>query len=368
MEKKISEDEFLELEQEIDSAVDRLFRDKVELQVGAEESSFLEPTALVEPRTPSTKPGPLEGLEAHLLQLEWEVTSENLRKSQQEIRALKREFQENLRILSILERMEGVLQRMIEKGGAVEPSFMKFLLDGKEAIKFLSKPAEGPAAPYQQLLCEGLEARATLLLSPGVGLSEPTPSPLGKRPYDDTGSHGWKKFEDLIEALRITSEKMDGILSRMEGLLIRIEDVKAVPESVGIGEHQPLPVTVFKAYGKLYGVESEKIYKVFKAPENIWAKYQGVRRIRVRDQEVRLVDLGELFPLEETKGIYGGERMLLVRQGQECIALRIEEVLKRLSAASLTRAERSGSPVMGHIRWRFEDQSVDVPVLDPGRL
>lgn len=369
MDKKISEDEFLELEQEIDSAVDRLFRDKVEFQEGTEGGSLLEPTALVEPqpRKLPRKHTPLEGLEAQLLQLEWEVTAENLRKSEEEVKALQREFKGDSRILSVLGMMEGVLQRMIEKGGGVQPSLMKFLLDAKEVLKLFLKPMEEGSTLYPQLLCDGLEARASSLLSSAPAFPKPISPSLDQGADEGPGAQGWKRFEELAEGLRGISERMERILSRLESLLLRVESGKPEPERVGTGEGIPLRVVLFRACGKLYGVEHAKVYKIFRVPEDIWARYGGVQRIRLKDLEVRLIDLGEFFPTERREGPLG-ERMLLVREDGQYLGFRIEEVVKQLSAPLWGRAQPSSSPVIGHVRWRFANRSVDVPVLDPGRF
>lgn len=366
MEKKINEEEFLELEQEIDSAVDRLFREKVDFQEGVRDTSFLEPTALAEPQAPS---GPLEGLEAQLLQLEWEVTAENLQKSEQEIKALRRTFRENPRILSVLGLMEGVLRRMIEKGEGIEPPFMKFLLDAKEALKFLLKPVEGPSAPYQQLLYEGLEARASLLLSSVAAPTRDVAPSLERRPDEEGGSQLWKRLDGLAEGLRTISEKMEDVLSRVEKLLLRLEGTKSRGEPVRTTteERQTLQVTVFRAHGKLYGVVNEKVYKVFRVPEELWTRYGGAQKVRLKDLEVRLIDLGKFLSREERESPRG-ERILLVEEDGGYIGFRIDEVLKRLSGPLFQKGEPSEPFVIGHIRWRFENRPVDVPILDPKRF
>jgi len=367
MEKKINEDEFLELEQEIDSAVDRLFREKAEIQEGVGDSSFLEPTALAEPRAPSPQPGPLEGLEAQLLQLEWEITAENLRKSEQEVKALRRTFKENPRILSVLGLMEGVLQKMIEKGGGIEPPFMKFLLDAKETLKFFLKRVEGPSAPYQQLLYDGLAARASLLSSSVAAAAKDVAPSLERKPEEEVGSQLWKRLDGLAEGLRTISEKMEGILSRVEKLLLRLEGMKPSGEPIRTAEdRETLQVTVFRAHGRLYGVENEKVYKVFRVPEELWARYGGAGKVRLKDLEVRLIDLGKFLSLEGEGP--QGERMLLVEEDGGYIGFRIDEVLKRLSGPLFQKAEPSEPFVIGHIRWRFENRPVDVPILDPKRF
>jgi len=81
---------------------------------------------------------------------------------------------------------------------------------------------------------------------------------------------------------------------------------------------------------------------------------------------VRLIDLGKFLSLEGESP--QGERMLLVEEDGGYIGFRIDEVLKRLSGPLFQKAEPSEPFVIGHIRWRFENRPVDVPILDPKRF
>ncbi len=150
MEKIIGEDDIKGLEEEIDSAVDRLF---VEKKSGVAERLSMEPPISgpsYEPvkasgRESSFHPSPetipfiksFEKMETQLLSLEWEVTRENLEKTKEEVLTLREILKERPDITSVLNLMEKVLIHMIKNEEHIQPPQIKFLLDSKETIRLL---------------------------------------------------------------------------------------------------------------------------------------------------------------------------------------------------------------------------------------
>jgi len=365
MEKKISDDEIKELEEEIDSAVDRLFRDKTtEFQSlvrepSSRESSFV-PTAVASP----LRAEPIERLETQLLQLEWEVTGENLLKTEEEVQALRREFKESPRMSSVLGLMEKVLHRMIQNSDSIEPSLLKLLLDSKDTLKLLVKEEEGEIRTYQQLACEGLEARFSLLEAVAKTRPEIPSAPAEVKLEAGPTPGIWEKVEEMLHRIRVSSERMEGVLSRVEEIFHRFEpEARKWQKELLPQERPPVPITVFKANGKLFGVENEKIYKVFRVPETFYEKYSRAEKIRLRDVEVRIIDLRKIFSIE--KGDERGEgRILLVKDDGEYKGFRVEQVFKKLSAPLFQKGDQYAGYCSGIIRWKYEDRPVEVPVLD----
>ena len=366
MEKKISEDEIRELEDEIDSAVDRLFRDKTgELQdYVAKEPSALESSYVSSTEASPSGPEPIERLETQLLQLEWEVTGENLLKTEEEVQALRKEFKESPRMSSVLVLMQKVLQRMIQKSDDIEPSVIKLLLDSKDALKLLGRQEEGEIKTYQQLACDGLEARFSLMEGAARNQPEIAFAPVEVRQETGPAPKMWEKIEEMFDRIRASSEKVEGILSRMEETLLRLTEGAQKHEKEPLPvESPPVSITVFKANGKLFGVENDKIYKVFRVPETLYERYCRAGKIRLRDVEVRMIDLRKIFSMEEDDE-RGAERILLVKDDGQYKGFRIEEVLKKLSAPLLQKRHPYEGYSTGTIQWRYEDHPVEIPVLD----
>ena len=185
----MGEDDIKGLEEEIDSAVDRLFVDK---RGSATEKVSMEPSTSVHPQAPvkvpdreshpqstsetvkapdresrlQSTPDPLpviksfEQMETQLLSLEWEITKENLEKTREEVLALREILKERTDITSVLSLMEKALGRMIKSDENIQPQQIKFLLDSKETVKLLmKKETEGEIHIYKQLAFGGIKAR-----------------------------------------------------------------------------------------------------------------------------------------------------------------------------------------------------------------
>jgi hypothetical protein len=204
MDKIIGEEDLKGLEEEIDDAVDRLFVDKKggvtdsflmessllesSLKSPMEERStqfpileplikpsLLEPSDEVDnkfeqesPLRPTSPPIPylksIEKMEAQLLSLEWEITGEKLKKTREEVLALRELLKQKTDMTSILNYMEKSLNHMIKNEENIQPSWIKFLLDSKETLKLLMrKETEGEINIYKQLAYLGIEARFSCL-------------------------------------------------------------------------------------------------------------------------------------------------------------------------------------------------------------
>jgi len=120
--------------------------------------------------------------------------------------------------------------------------------------------------------------------------------------------------------------------------------------------------TFFKVNAKLLWVESQNVYKLFKVPSTFQEKYSNHAKVRLRDVEVKLINLKELL------SIHGGEpkeevRILTVKDNGEYKGFMIDQVLKKLSAVS-DRVGEAGEYFSGIIHFTYQEQPMEVPVLD----
>ncbi|OGP90906.1 MAG: hypothetical protein A2157_05540 [Deltaproteobacteria bacterium RBG_16_47_11] len=391
MEKNLREDEIKELEEEIDSAVDRLF---VEKRKGLSESLFQESPSLspsVEPSQqphrafdfePSPTPSPvppvpqpppssylklIDQIEAQVLSLEWEITDEKLRKTREAIKTLHESFEPRTDIGSVLGLMDSLLGQMIADEENIHPPMIKFLLDAKETIKLLLKEeTEKEFTLYKQLAREGIEARFTGLAGPKQP-SSPGPPLLREEPISEKAPVEWKRVEEMLTQWNEFFEKADGVLRQMEQHLSRLEKVHQEPlNSSGKGKLPLMDITVFKAYGKLYGVESQKIMKLYKIPSSFEDKYAHRSKVRLRDIDVTLIDLKKNFPVESWHP-EGPSKLLTIQEEGEYKGLIVEEILKRLTISPEDR-EENGKPLLGIIHWVYQAHPVEVPILNFRKL
>ncbi len=400
----LREEEIKELEDEIDLAVDRLF---VEKRKGVKEAAPKEPPgykpslqpafelsdlpspepsfgAPGEPEKefdfeqsfappPPPPPAPssylksIDQLEAQLLALEWEITEEKLHKTQEAVHSLNHLLKQRSDIGSILGFMDDVLSRMTTDAEKIRPPMIKFLLDGKETIKLLlRRETEGEVSIYKQLALEGMEARFAGLQEGEDVRGQAPPLPVEK----DGPRHPnveWEKVEEMFGQWRMFFGRAGETLREMEQRLSRWEKVRSEPPvSPATAERPPVDVTVFRASGKCYGVESQKIWKLFRVPPSFREKYGRQPRIRLRDRDVSLIDLQKIFP-EATPHAEGAAKLLMLEGEGEYKGLLVEEVLKRLRG-HVEEQREEGKPVLGILRWIDRSQPLEVPILDFKRI
>jgi len=396
-EKLIIEEDLKGLEKEIDAAVDRLFVEKsgeplknaavipslssinetvleiepegiekeVEWELSAPEPEI--PLTPVAPITPvaSLSVDPLEPLETQLLSLEWEITNENLVKTAKEVLELKGTFKENRDISSVLNRMKAVLNFMIQNEEGIQPHWIQMLLDSKETIKLLLRDeTEKEIGIYKRLALAGMEARFSSLEE----ISGVTPKPISastvkeeeRAPASLIGSELTEKIAGRVESF---SAKLDEMMEKLNQHLSVHEETRKSPGTLPVHDNLiKTKITVFKIGEKLLGVESHKVFKLFKVPVSLRENLNEIPTFRLQGLEVRMVDLENLFPVPESER--GEERQILIlKEDGTYKGLLIDRVLNRLSG-SMEQGETSNGHLLGMIRWTYKDLPIRIPVLD----
>jgi hypothetical protein len=343
-----------------------------------EESFDLEPSPVSAPAESGPPPQPppylksIDQLEAQLLSLEWEITHDKLQKTREEVGALRELLKQRKDIGSILGFMGSVLDRMISDEEKIDPASIKFLLDAKETIKLsFEKEGEREFEIYKQLAIEGIEARFRGLGNPMKPLPElPSSSavePSSEKAPSERTQAEWVKAEELLARWNHFYEKAESLLQRMDRRMCDIERGSHAPAGgSGEGTLSSMDITVFKSYGKLYGVESLKVMRLYKVPASFEERYGDRPKVRVRDKVVTLIDLKKTFP-EESWLPAETSRLLMVEEEGEFKGLIVEEVLKRIITSPSDRG-KNGKPVLGLVHWNYRAHPVDVPILDIKRL
>ncbi len=406
MEKILNEEELKILEEEIDQAVDRLFVEKKKTQTDVlpAESIPLEP--LLEPfpqaHPPPSKPSPqppfmetpyrmepspeleqifapqpplsspsksLDRMESRLLSLEWEITEENLLATKEEVINLKGTLKENPSALSILKFMEKALEDMIQSKGNVHPSFIQFLLDSKETLRLLlEEEKDREIRTYKLLVLKGMEARFACL----EPLRKVVKEPSSLQP--EVGKKSLEILESLENKIRRISDQVDAFPKRIEESIQQIQKsldeinqrIKNRLESPP-KENLMAQVLIFKANGRLFGIESQKVVKLFKIPSPLYEKYANFKRLQLKELEVKMVNLQKVFSMEGDLLPAGGGRILTVKDNGEVKGLMIDEIVKRLSAQ--LKILKTGEPYFsGTIEWIYQDQVVEIPILNLTKL
>jgi chemotaxis signal transduction protein len=356
------------------------------------ETSLLEPSAefkferninLESSSRPSPTPSPasvsflksVEKMEAQLLSLEWEITDDKLKKTKEEVLALREVLKQKPNITSILNYMEEILNHMIKNEESIQPPWIKFLLDSKETIKLLMrKETDSEINIYKQLAHLGIDARFFRL--EGIRDTKILPPSFikGDRPEKAGGSVSAekrtepvsvaeKKIEDISNKMNLFMEKVENIFAVMKQQISKLEETAPSPPAPP-EEAKPktVNVTIFKINEKLFAVETEKVLKLFKLPLNFQQKYSDQSKIRLRDLEVRIINLRKVLsiPVGERTGEM---RILAVKDNGECKGLMVDQVLKQLST-SLEKKGRAGEYFSGVIHSTYQEQPVEIPILD----
>ena len=362
MEKGLGENDILGLEEEIDSAVDRLFVEKngstpetlIKKSPAKEPSYTMEKDFDIESTIhPHPAPPPflksIENMESQLLSLEWEITKENLGKTREEVLAMRGTLKEKPDITSVLNLMEKVLDYMMKNEEKIRPPLVKFLLDSKETIKLLLRKETGSEINiYKQLVYAGIQARYSCL-------EELRETKVEQPPVNF--------IEEILSKMNLFLEKAEEILSKVDQRVSGLEqDIQKPSEPFVKAKPVAMNITVFKVEGKLFGVESDKVVKLYKVPIAFHDKYSNQQKIRLKDFEVRLIDLKKIFSIQ--KGDLKGEiRILTMKDKGEYKGLMIDQVLERLS----TPSDIVGAPgeyLLGTIHWTYQERPVEVPILD----
>jgi hypothetical protein len=370
-EKKIAEEELMGLEREIDAAVDRLFVEKIDPDgnstgalsstlptspgpdrgLGRQEETFqnvfdnfasrqqgiisdgakepmrdawetFSPSEPLPPPpfTPSPS-GPIEKLETQLLSLEWEITKED------------------------------------EEG--IQPHLIRFLLDSKETIKLLlRKEPDDDLLTYKKLAYAGIEGRFSSLeglqeFKPGTSSQVPPASP--------------DLIEKIVHRMESFSQKMDEMMQKMDEHLSAHERLtESSVKKPANGTPLKMKVTVFKRGETLLGVESDKVFKLYKVPDSLSEKMAQLRKVRLNGLETKMIDLKSLVPISG-ESQEGGEQVLILRGDGEYKGLMVDRVLNRLSGPLETGGEFN-EYLLGMIRWTYQELPIRVPILDFGKV
>jgi hypothetical protein len=340
------------------------------------ESSPLEPSYELEkifdlgsPLQPPSAPVPflnsIEKMEAQLLSLEWEITEEKLEKAREEVLALCELLKQKADISSILRNMEKLLNHMIQNEENIEPPWIKFLLDAKETIKLLMrKETEGEINTYKQLAYQGIEARFSGLEK----MKETTiaPPPFGKEEKiekTETSLPGEKMIQDLSNKMNLFMEKVEQIFRTVGQQIATLEEaIQRHPAPLREGSSTPVGVTIFKVNEKLFGVESERIFKLFKVPDSFLQKYSNHQKIRLRDLEVKMVNLKKILAIQG-EDPQGEIRFLTVKDNGEYKGFLVDQVCKKLFAPP-ERGKEVGEYFIGIIHSTYQEQPVEIPILN----
>jgi hypothetical protein len=309
----------------------------------------------------------IDSMEAQLLSLEWEITEEKLKKTREEILALRELLKQKPDLASILSDMEKVLSHMIENEEDIRPSWIKILLDSKETIKLLTRnETEGEINIYKQLAYLGIEARFSSL--EGLKESKVAQPSLGKGEGIEKAGHpipGEKKFEDISNKMNSFMANVEDIFRTMKQQISRLEETTrkapAPPAPVEV-RPKPVNVTIFRLDKKLFGVESEKVFKLFKVPNTFQKRFSKQEKIRFRDFELRMINLKKILavPGAEPKGEI---KILAVKDNGGYKGFMVDQVIKRVLAPSEKGGE-AGEYFSGVIHSTYQEQSVEIPILD----
>ncbi len=308
----------------------------------------------------------MDKLESQLLALEWEITQENLLRTKEAVSAFHKAAKDAPELLSVSGLMENLLGQMSEKEGDIRPPLIKFLMDSKETLKILMAQDPGRFSPsLKQLIQEGIQARFVVLRQIGMASVEPVPAaPRPEPPAPRTGLP-----EEIHGRLEGLSHEINDLFNQIHQRVLKLEQERPRPLA-DVGQPKPklspVNITVVRVRERLFGVESDKVLRLFKVPKPYQDKWVHREKVRLRDFEFTVVDLGRA--LEIPGHPRTDERKLLaVKGGDEIKGFIVDEVLKKLSTHSRV-GEGAEGYVAGIVRWTYQKRPVEIPILDPDKI
>jgi hypothetical protein len=173
---------------------------------------------------------------------------------------------------------------------------------------------------------------------------------------------------EVSKTMNLFLEKMGELYQKMDLFLLKVDRGSTQPVEPPIPiRWVPINITIFRVEGKLLGVESDKIYKLFKVPLDHQDWYVDQQKIRLRDFEVRLIDLRKVFSIAEGSRKAEVKRILTVKEDGEYKGLMIDQVLKRLSTQMETGG-KYGEYLMGITHWTYQEQPTEISILNLKRF
>jgi hypothetical protein len=384
MDKVLGENDIKGLEEEIDSAVDRLFVEKTggpsetiskppqppvkEQPFRVEKDFDFESTSAPPPPPPPPAAPvfkPIEKMEGQLLSLEWEINNENLRRTKEEVLALRQTLREKPDVGSVLNLMDKVLDYMVRNEDKIRPPLVKFLMDSKETLKLLMrKEADSELNIYKQLAYMGIQARYSCLEE----LKEAKPERPATGLREEIERSGiFVKMEsqigELSKKMNLFMEKMGEFYQKVDLFVSKADQGSAQPTGPAIPIRSvPINITIFKVEERLLGVESDKIHKLFKVPVDHQDRYVDQQKIRLKDFEVRLVDLRKVLSIPKG-GRKAEVKILAVNEDGEYKGLMVDQVLERLSTQMETGG-KYGDYFTGITHWTYQERPTEISILN----
>ena len=239
------------------------------------------------------------------------------------------------------------------------------MLDSKETAKLLMrKEGEGDIDIYKKLAYFGIEARFFSLEE----LKESKAKPLSlsvERDEERTivSPIGSEKLEEIAREMDQLQIKMDELMNKMtQHLEVHERMIANPPEPLILKRAMTAKVTVFKNGEKLFGVESDKVFRLFKVPDSLYEKFIQLPKIRIKDLETKIIDLKKFFPFFD-QGQKKEKQILILKSNGEFKGVMIDRILKKLSAP-LDKSEEAEEYLLGIVHWNIEGLPVEIPILD----
>jgi hypothetical protein len=228
----------------------------------------------------------------------------------------------------------------------------------------MKKETDSEINIYKQLAYIGIQARYSCLEEFKEAKSDRGAASLREEGMKaESITRGNKQTEEVLKKMNLFLERAEEISRKIDQQMSRLQQgLRESVEPVVKAKSIPLNVTVFKVQGKILGVESDKVVKLLKVPGSSADKYSDQQKIRLKDFELRLIDLRKIFSIRK-----GGRKeemkILTVKEDEEYKGLMIDQVLERLSTQSAIGGT-SGEYFLGTFHWTYEDHPMEIPILD----
>ncbi|NIS61856.1 MAG: hypothetical protein GTO13_14500 [Proteobacteria bacterium] len=314
-------------------------------------------------------PKGVETLEVELLSLEWEFSSDILKRIIAALGGLKAAYRDNDSLLRVINMMGKVSLYLLNDEKSITPEALRFLQDGKEVIKFLTTE-KGEQTIFKNLVVEGINSHFQLLVLEGgerkgkprdvifqklcsdlerdrMALCEGE-NRLGRALHQFKGMKEELIFDDGMMGL---SDELEKIRAYLRTCFKGLGDISEQFQREVFGQrlYGVERVLLVETQNRIFGIPSDFVIKSYNLADGYAKNIALQDSVTLKGKRIPLVKLYEIFSLGTT-GRQRSQGIVFAGEGDRIIAVLVDRILRNKSLfVKTSEQEKKGSKYIAAI-------------------